>query len=469
MSVQGSQKCQCYVEHGIYKDKPCPNRARFPPENPKYCSVHFKECKHPLELEHTFVQKPSPKPQSHVQPVQKPTPKPPSHVQLVQKPTPKPPSHVQLVQKPSPQLQPIKLNVQKPTPKPQPPQPIKLRVQPVQKRQMIESKNATFCDHLSGMSNNANSCYVDSLIFSLLFQQNDYIDQYLLHSDTLDIVSRLGLEPSVVDEILIFTQEIQKELQHLKSAILQDRSTSRPFNCNRLRNLLNKYQTVYNQQTSRKLQVIAWTSKQYEPFDLMLRLTHIFGLPPSIHQNITRYLVTSQGVQYDSFATQFISTVMIGASQIEKGNDVYNLTDLINQVNVIKRDQSQEVREQPTYYYYSEMFHIHLTRAVQDESRITNWPKIKEADIPMKKIQTMVIPDLYYIFADKQQRSLTAIIVHHGGATGGHYVSYLNCANFWYLYDDLHSGLTRIGDYEELLSSNYGADVMSNGVDFFYM
>ena len=63
---------------------------------------------------------------------------------------------------------------------------------------------------------------------------------------------------------------------------------------------------------------------------------------------------------------------------------------------------------------------------------------------------------------------LKKIIVHQGGAGGGHYVVYFECDNEWYMYDDL-VGITYYGNFEKVSRDGDEDDSVSrNCTTLFY-
>ena len=111
-------------------------------------------------------------------------------------------------------------------------------------------------------------------------------------------------------------------------------------------------------------------------------------------------------------------------------------------------------------YLKSPLLYVHIGR-VADQVNIGGKGKIK--------ITTSIVPTLIITMEKQNPLILTAILVHHGKATGGHYTAYLNCNGLWYAYNDMgYKSLSLIGDYNEMLK-NEGDIILKNATDYFYM
>ena len=105
------------------------------------------------------------------------------------------------------------------------------------------------------------------------------------------------------------------------------------------------------------------------------------------------------------------------------------------------------------YKYLSANFlFIHINRIFIDK-KIT-----KNIDVPLK----------LKLKENKRNLYLRSIIVHHGGSNGGHYTTMIECKGTWYHFDDMNSGLDKIGDYEDLKKYQNGY-VFKNCTDLVYI
>ena len=82
-----------------------------------------------------------------------------------------------------------------------------------------------------------------------------------------------------------------------------------------------------------------------------------------------------------------------------------------------------------------------------------------------RTISTKIIPDKTIIVGNKSL-SLSAIVVHRGSRSGGHYTAYLKLGQVWYYYNDMGPSINKVGSYEKLLS--YDPSPVKYGTLYFY-
>jgi ubiquitin C-terminal hydrolase len=79
----------------------------------------------------------------------------------------------------------------------------------------------------------------------------------------------------------------------------------------------------------------------------------------------------------------------------------------------------------------------------------------------MRKLRTPVVPVMKI-----GDLNLHAIVIHEGGAGGGHYTAYFKCKGVWFYYDDVPNIIRRVGTYDDMLRARPNAK--TNGVQYFY-
>ena len=440
-------RCQCMNRNG--KGPQCSRRVNEK-KNRQYCWQHVL-CKYPIS---SSLNKPQlPRISFKIAP-------------------PKTPPHVSPGTVSSPKQPPPKQPPPKQPPKPSPP---------------MNAVNK--CDDLGGMINEKSSCYLDSLLFALFYQNNKYIDQ-ILNIDISQIVfiyksgtpeqysAKLVDNPKLYD----LTREIQTALKKIRDDI----QGKKLFYCIDLRALLQQYQTIYNQQKV-KITDINWINRDNEPIDMIYRLNLIFNLPDPVVKTMTSFGTSSKIHSHDDL--EMISqmdvdvpfTIEIGGSKItnitylphdrvifKNKRGVLKLIDYVNRHTVTHFDRPDyyvlapsgnkyPIRIEDIRYKSAPLLHIHVQRIIASEDK-RNITKITTTITPMSEIN----------LTDGSILHLSAMIVHWGGTGGGHYVSYLNCQNVWYFYNDIgFRKLKLIGQWNVLLQK-YGNDILNNVTDYFY-
>lgn len=341
------------------------------------------------------------------------------------------------------------------------------------------------CDKLGGLLNEMSSCYMDSTLLSLLIKDNEYINKYILNADLteLKIVINKGTpkEKTVpisyqAPEFYTVTWKIQVALQDIKSSI----QTGKVKTCSLLRKHFDDHQKLYVKHIG-PLTQINWLNAQQEPLDVMLRLDTIFNLPDVAKVSLASYGANQPSQQVEvtkmeknvpvKIITDVFSIADISGQKIINKNKPQLLAELINTSTITElgacnyflsadRKKAFKIRIEKLKLLETPFLYIHLNR-VADQAVIGGKGKVK--------ITTQVVPVAHIKLEDQSKLDLISIIVHYGGADGGHYISYLKCENLWYLYNDLgYKGLTLIGDEKALLTSK-GEEIYANATDYFYM
>jgi hypothetical protein len=333
---------------------------------------------------------------------------------------------------------------------------------------------------LGGLLNELNSCYLDSTLFSLFFKDNEFLNTFILDAplDTMKIVVAKGTNRQKIiplkslPTLLSVAQNIQMDLQLFKQHIQQSRKTK----CTDLRQHLTQYQTVY-QQLVGPLTTIEWKRTQLEPLDVISRLNHIFNWPDPVTISYLSQAVDTRTRQViviteeqrqvpfqviiDSFALGTIS-----GSTIVPQTKLIELRQLLTQPTTTRLEQPIEGHYNylvsTTTYMSAPLLYLHLNRLV-DQSLI--------GGTGLVKLTTRVFPMSSFLLSNQHTLDLTAIIVHSGTASGGHYTSYIKCDDLWYHYDDVRfTQLKLMGDFASLLKNeSHGNAILSGATDYFYM
>ena len=343
------------------------------------------------------------------------------------------------------------------------------------------------CSKYGGLLNQLSSCYLDSTLLALLFKNNEYINKNILNVNLSKI--KLIIKKGTAQESIIplnslpdlyqVTQQIQEDLKTIKNNILKGTVET----CTFLRKHLDTHQKIYVKQIG-PLNQINWINAQQEPLDVMLRLDTIFNLPEAaiirrtgsgtFQDAQTAKLITKQEISFpvkiiiDALS---ISQVDVIKGKINNITKTLDLTSFINTSNIIdlgycnyyispdnKKIYSKRIEQ--LVYIQSPMLYVHVGR-IADQIFIGGHGKIK--------ITTPILPSLDLPMQNQSPLRLTAILIHHGGVSGGHYTSFLNCNDLWYSYNDVgFQSLKLIGDFKSLLLLQ-GSTLLGHATDYFYM
>lgn len=354
---------------------------------------------------------------------------------------------------------------------PQPLQPAQNGVVPVKQT----------CDKLGILKNIHASCYIDSTLLSLLLFENSYINQYILNADLskiqITIMKNTKQEKVIaltdIKPLYDITELIQKDLKQIKANIILGVSDT----CTLLRKHLTSHQNIYSQSADKlgKIKQIDWSSEQQEPLEVMIRLGTIFNLPDPTKLSTTSYGTNVKGgtgedltvinkqnlnIPFTFIISPFDLVLIdqekgsfcelknkIGINGLLQGNEIQTFSPC-NYIFSNDRKKAFKYLVKESLITYSPLVYVHLTR-VFDKSKIFANQNGKT------KVYTSVVPDKTLKFKDNaKELLLSAVTIHSGSGSGGHYMAYLNCEGVWYFYNDLSDKLVKVGTYEQMLTDN---------------
>jgi hypothetical protein len=436
-------QCQCNVrDKGTGQMRLCSRNAS---PGSKFCSQH-QLCSTPASSYHvtppvpfsmTREQKPIPapviRPPSRIPQTPQPQPR---RQQPPQRPQPRPP---QLPQRQRPQPQPQKTLyapcVQKP--------------QRVQRKQQPLGHN--FCDDLGGMKNDRNSCYLDSLLYVLLYREIDYITTNIIKKDVSQLIIN-ELPITVLEDLYAVTIDIQNELHRIQQSIRDGQI----FGCKALRDMFQAYQETYTGLGFKLKEKVNWITADNEPMDVINLLNTIFQLPINTTIKTTSIGALTPEEPIESMPereTHEPFTIMVPVPQETQINTLFALfSKTVTMYDAQNLYYGQfPVRIEEKELVATNFLHFHLNRLVLLGTKRTKLVNRISPDPRIKNLE------------------LTGIVVHKGGATGGHYVAFVKCHDMWYYYNDAgFAGLKRIGNFDTFQNTPQWDEILSNATDFFY-
>jgi superfamily II DNA or RNA helicase len=290
------------------------------------------------------------------------------------------------------------------------------------KSESPKSESPPISIKLGLLQNKDNSCYLDSLLMSIMHCKNDILTNIL--ESGLPYDGRLKMAK--------IAKQIKQELQNLYNHI---QSGKNMIICSKIRELFKSFDESYKEK-NKSHEMINWDSEQQEPLDVILLFSRMFKLSENIKKRI---IATDGDVIFDTSAI----TVLI---DIENDN-IVDLHDYIpKHIEHIKK------KTKTTIYESCKGMFVHVKRGyVSDDHEHKRTNKIKYYET----LQT----------ENGNKLELISIIVHHGSNVhGGHYTCLIKHENKWYGFDDLKDKVKYIGDFK-----NISDHVSENAVDFIYI
>jgi hypothetical protein len=358
----------------------------------------------------------------------------------------------------------------KPPPKPKP----KQKQEQEREQEPPVRLNKGSCEDLGGFTNSANSCYLDSTLYSILHEENKYISDLILYVDvkTLSIPStRITLTTS--PELLKITLQIQTLLRIAQNVI----HGGGLLYCGDLRKAFTTYDVIYQGVTGIKVTKVNWTSAQLSPYDVINQITKIFSTPSIVdfvHERedvisinplevvVTETYITRRPFVYGVHQNQ-IADYDPKRNIFNNKEKEFNLKDLLRTVEVI--DDGKNITAY-IHEYLSDapLLFIHLDRIAGQHIVQPKSSRVSAQEIPMSKITTVVHPD-EQIRVKSRTLNLVSITIHLGGSGGGHYIAYIKCGDSWYLYNDVgFKSLVKIGAFNQL-----DEHILTDATDFLYI
>ena len=273
------------------------------------------------------------------------------------------------------------------------------------------------------LRNKSDSCYLDSLLMSIMHRKND------IFSNIIDS----GLPYDGRLKVAKIAKQVKTELQIVYNHI---QSNTNSMICSNLRNLFKQFDESYKDKLNKNLEEIDWISEQQEPLDVIV----LFERMLKLSQNIKKRIIATDGdIIFDKSAFSILLDI--------DNDDPIDLKD-----HIPKYVENINNKTKTTIYESCKGMMIHIKRGyISDDHEHKKKNKIKYYET----LQT----------ENKNTIELVSIIVHHGSSVhSGHYTCLIKHDNEWYEFDDLKDDLTYIGEFKNI--SSY---VSQNAVDFIYI
>lgn len=324
------------------------------------------------------------------------------------------------------------------------------------------------------LANENNSCYIDSLMVALFHGQQGLDESWEQALFGNGPVKHLHHQThKEVIQLTVQSEKIKREIQRISRNMLVHQSDEpRATLCRNLRYMLARYQLMYTSKVSPTAEVVDWKNDQLEPLDILRTLQSMFVTSPIVQvrkeilvsNSTTKKPRSSQLKLHDSslIADNFIDII----SPEDLNNDNKDEHGHIK----LQRFYPQSTRETPptdSTKGYKRRFErltrittpllfIHVTRIVSYDG------------MNVVKNTTPVLPLQEMKLGDGNILKLSSIILHHGGATGGHYTCVYKCGHNFYEYNDVPKNKVRyLGSFNDVKEFNNGY-ILRNAVSFVY-
>ncbi len=303
------------------------------------------------------------------------------------------------------------------------------------------------CAQLGSLANFNNSCYMDSVLFSLLAIPNSFIDKHILHKKLIPFKSSQDNIKCPID----VRKQIQQELVNLKKSIMKGER----LKCINFRALLGKCKRKTFEDFS--------GNSPRDADEFLKYIFDIFEVEEGTNTAIT-YVTNKLGhvkkentTIVDKIVTNDASPIFdINYQSISKTTTLDKLIKKVDDSGRLSKEDRYKLSKDGKVKYFQRR--LQYNRPTRHDYFIVNL----ERQAPYQEfLNTKVIPEETLSIGNKILR-LFAIVIWDEG----HYTSMLKCKE-WHYYNDLVRDIKNIGTYKEMLSYNENI-VQTNGTLFFY-
>jgi hypothetical protein len=318
------------------------------------------------------------------------------------------------------------------------------------------SNSSEKCAKLGGfIYDNKNSCYLDSILMALFHSKDKYIEKILLKNDIKDD------NP----DLLKLKKDIQEELNRLANVIYSEEKSS----AQQLRKLFtDASELIKDKKRTSDLFAYNWTSHQRDPIDVYTLLEMLFEIKPELlieekkFDNANKDLPGKPKVR-NSTESIFIKTYF--EIEEKEPDKIYKISEMIPKHGV----ETDGISGKTGNGRLKGERIISITDVTYIKSPILGIITSRNSRSSGQKLMANIIPSLSLkLEGNTKYLILKSIIVHHGSASGGHYMAYIKCSDNWYFYNDMDfedKGMVLVGTDQDIINNE---DVIKNSHALFY-
>lgn len=304
----------------------------------------------------------------------------------------------------------------------------------------------TDCNILRGLMNIRQSCYMDSVIFSLFAIQNDFIDEKILDAVIVNDIYICDLQNRI---------NIQQELRNITEGI---RNGSVERYCNKLRELFAKCpHPIEEFHRGGERDAMEFLQYLLSFFDVNIATKRVitYGTDDvsNVIENINEKIRTSEFVDLQSSILQFTDADNLRKMNQDVNHDIKNFLNLY-----------EDSGDLGFNFFLSEDLKRIFKRRIS-VTTLVDAPYIVfgfDRYFIDTYINTSIIPSQTITLESGARFQLFAIVIY----TPGHYTSYYKCDTDWFYYNDLSSEMRHVGKFKNLLESN--PSPITKGTLYFY-
>ena len=275
--------------------------------------------------------------------------------------------------------------------------------------------------NIKGLSWTNNSCYLDSVLMSLMSIDTNFFNRFIKKSDNDDEIQ----------------QTIKKELRSIKKNIDKDNDISD------LRKILkNSEYAKHNFHKGNMGECFEFVNVLLNILDINNIATKeikVYGSNDVVTKNPSDMTITSTFTDEHASVVQFIPYYTI--------NDVYDGYESRNFIDYREDsgplDDDNLFIDEVTKKVYKRR--IYTTKLINCPFLIINLERLNGRKFNKKTIY----PTLFVTLNNLEKMVLSAIIVYENR----HYTAYIRCNDDWYLYNDIDDDVYEyIGEYDDILN-----------------
>jgi hypothetical protein len=314
--------------------------------------------------------------------------------------------------------------------------------------------------NLKGLTWIGNSCYLDSVLFSFLAIQNNFVDNHILDCELS--IRNTGFEcyPDTeynYEDIKIIDYKNRVEIQKKLKLIVQNIRSGKKKNCTDLRKALKKCPNAYLFYGSKQAEAGEFLNYILKIFDtnLAIKKYTTYGSFSMVDDITSSEFESSKTSEYIDYSASIIHFVPVNNLLKNSKNNYYELRSFLELT-----DDSGILEEGNEFGDAKYIRKIGKTTLIDTPYLIFNLNRLFGGTF----YRTKIIPNEIITLDNLKSFILSSIVVYEDS----HYTCYFRCGEKFYYYDDMSSKILKVGGYDKLLNHISNPNVMTNGVLYFY-